>query len=236
MAFKGTLDEETLAPEEIQVFTELPAVEERLFSASTHVVYRALKRSLDFLCSALAILCLLPVFVVIAVAIKLNDPGPALYVSTRIGKNGKPFRMYKFRSMCMDADAQLAKLAKLNERDGPVFKIKDDPRVTKVGSFIRKTCIDELPQLFNILKGDMSIVGPRPPLPTEVAQYTPYQRQRLNATPGLTCYWQVQKGNDTTFEEWVEMDLQYIKEQSLWVDFKLILLTVRVVLQGKGAD
>ena len=144
--------------------------------------------------------------------------------------------MYKFRSMCMDADAQLAKLAKLNERDGPVFKIKDDPRVTKVGSFIRKTCIDELPQLFNILKGDMSIVGPRPPLPTEVAQYTPYQRQRLNATPGLTCYWQVQKGNDTTFEEWVEMDLQYIKEQSLWVDFKLILLTVRVVLQGKGAD
>lgn len=176
-----------------------------------------------------------PLFLITAVAIRLDSKGPAFYSQKRIGKNGKPFKMYKFRSMCVDAEQQLERLAALNERDGPTFKITHDPRVTRVGRFIRKTCIDELPQLINILRGEMSLVGPRPPLPNEVAVYTPYQMRRLGVTPGLTCFWQATKGEDTTFEEWVEMDLKYIRERSLKTDIKILFLTVRVVLLGKGS-
>ena len=173
---------------------------------------------------------------IIAVTIKCYDRGPVLYRQERLTEGGRIFILYKFRSMCVDADERLRDLQKLNERDGPVFKIRDDPRVTKVGKFIRKTCIDELPQLVNIIKGDMSIVGPRPPLPNEVEQYNSYQKQRLLVVPGLTCYWQIQKGEETTFDEWVELDLKYIKERSILLDFRLILLTFKVILSGKGAE
>ena len=197
--------------------------------------YNAVKRLLDLLLAAVGLVILSPLFLITAVAVRLDSKGPAFYSQERIGKKGKPFKMYKFRSMCVDADQQLEKLAALNERDGPAFKIANDPRVTRVGRVIRKTCIDELPQLLNILKGDMSLVGPRPPLPNEVATYTPYQMRRLDVTPGLTCYWQVRKGEDTTFEEWVEMDLQYIRDRSLKTDLKLLFATVRVVVLGKGS-
>lgn len=204
-------------------------------AVSDRIVFRFVKRSLDIILSLIALICLSPLLLIIAVLIKCDSKGTILYSQIRIGASGKPFKMYKFRSMCMDADKQLDQLAALNERDGPVFKISNDPRVTRVGRFIRKTCIDELPQLINILKGEMSIVGPRPPLPNEVDQYTPHQMRRLDVRPGLTCYWQIRKGERTTFEEWVEMDLKYIREQSLKTDIKIIFLTMRVVLFGKGS-
>ena len=197
--------------------------------------YDVAKRFFDIVLSLCGLVILSPLFLITAVAIRLDSKGPAFYSQKRIGKNGKPFKMYKFRSMCVDAEQQLERLAALNERDGPTFKITHDPRVTRVGRFIRKTCIDELPQLINILRGEMSLVGPRPPLPDEVAVYTPYQMRRLGVTPGLTCFWQATKGEDTTFEEWVEMDLKYIRERSLKTDIKILFLTVRVVLLGKGS-
>ena len=197
--------------------------------------YDVAKRFFDIVVSLCGLVILSPLFLITAVAIRLDSKGPAFYSQKRIGKNGKPFKMYKFRSMCVDAEQQLERLAALNERDGPTFKITHDPRVTRVGRFIRKTCIDELPQLINILRGEMSLVGPRPPLPNEVAVYTPYQMRRLGVTPGLTCFWQATKGEDTTFEEWVEMDLKYIRERSLKTDIKILFLTVRVVLLGKGS-
>ncbi len=197
--------------------------------------YDVAKRFFDIVLSLCGLVILSPLFLITAVAIRLDSKGPAFYSQKRIGKNGKPFKMYKFRSMCVDAEQQLERLAALNERDGPTFKITHDPRVTRVGRFIRKTCIDELPQLINILRREMSLVGPRPPLPNEVAVYTPYQMRRLGVTPGLTCFWQATKGEDTTFEEWVEMDLKYIRERSLKTDIKILFLTVRVVLLGKGS-
>ena len=197
--------------------------------------YDVAKRFFDIVLSLCGLVVLSPLFLITAVAIRLDSKGPAFYSQKRIGKNGKPFKMYKFRSMCVDAEQQLERLAALNERDGPTFKITHDPRVTRVGRLIRKTCIDELPQLINILRGEMSLVGPRPPLPNEVAVYTPYQMRRLGVTPGLTCFWQATKGEDTTFEEWVEMDLKYIRERSLKTDIKILFLTVRVVLLGKGS-
>lgn len=197
--------------------------------------YDVAKRFFDIVLSLCGLVILSPLFLITAVAIRLDSKGPAFYSQKRIGKNGKPFKMYKLRSMCVDAEQQLERLAALNERDGPTFKITHDPRVTRVGRFIRKTCIDELPQLINILRGEMSLVGPRPPLPNEVAVYTPYQMRRLGVTPGLTCFWQATKGEDTTFEEWVEMDLKYIRERSLKTDIKILFLTVRVVLLGKGS-
>ena len=202
----------------------------------SHRMYTLIKRFVDMLISFFTIVAFLPVFFIIAVAIKLDSKGPIIYMQQRIGKDGKPFKMYKFRSMCVDADQKLSELKALNERDGPVFKIANDPRVTRVGKFIRKTCMDELPQLLNILKGEMAIVGPRPPLPNEVEEYTPYQMKRLSITPGLTCYWQVSRRDTVTFEKWVELDLKYIQERSLWVDFKIVLRTVPVALFGKGMN
>ena len=197
--------------------------------------YDVAKRFFDIVLSLCGLVILSPLFLITAMAIRLDSKGPAFYSQKRIGRNGKPFKMYKFRSMCVNAEQQLERLAALNERDGPTFKITHEPRVTRVGRFIRKTCIDELPQLINILRGEMSLVGPRPPLPNEVAVYTPYQMRRLGVTPGLTCFWQATKGEDTTFEEWVEMDLKYIRERSLKTDIKILFLTVRVVLLGKGS-
>ena len=215
---------------------ELEVVNMQLINIANQNRYEKIKRFFDICLSAVALVVLSPLLLVIAILIYLEDKGPVIYSQTRIGKDGRAFKLYKFRSMCVDADEKLKDLQKLNERDGPVFKIKNDPRVTKVGKFIRKTCIDELPQLVNIIKGDMSIVGPRPPLPNEVEQYNSYQKQRLLVVPGLTCYWQIQKGEKTTFDEWVELDLKYIKERSILLDFRLILLTFKVILSGKGAE
>ena len=200
-------------------------------------IYEFLKRAMDIICSGLAIVVLSPILLVLAIAVK-SDGGPAFYSQVRLGKDGKKFRIYKFRSMCINADSpeMLAKLAKLNEMDGPAFKIKNDPRITKVGRFIRRTSLDELPQLFNIFRGDMTIVGPRPPLESEVAQYTDYQRQRLLVKQGLTCYWQCSGRNNINFEEWVELDLKYIRERSLWTDIKIIFKTIPAVLRGDGAE
>jgi lipopolysaccharide/colanic/teichoic acid biosynthesis glycosyltransferase len=206
----------------------IPAAEKR--------VYFALKRVGDIFLSLVGLVVLSPLFLVIAIAIRVDSKGPLIYTQTRIGKKGKPFKIYKFRSMCISADAMLADLQKLNERDGPVFKIKKDPRVTRVGCIIRKTCIDEFPQLVNVFKGDMSLVGPRPPLPNEVEQYTSHQLGRLAITPGLTCYWQVCDRKSASFDDWVEMDLRYIRECAFGIDLKILFKTALVILTGGGAN
>lgn len=199
-------------------------------------VYDVCKRIFDIVMATLALIVLSPVFLITAIAICSEDNGPAIFSQTRMTKNGKPFKMYKFRSMCMDAEKKLKDLKERNEMSGPVFKIADDPRVTKVGRFIRRTSIDELPQLVNIILGDMSIIGPRPPLPEEVAQYDEYQMHRLDVKTGLACYHECMGRSDSTsFDEWVEQDLRYIRERSMFTDIKIILMTVKAVLTGKGA-
>lgn len=199
-------------------------------------VYWFFRRAQDIFFSLLALIVLFPLLAVLALIIFIDDPhGSPFFVQERIGRNGKPFQFIKFRSMVVNAEAKLDELLEKNEMDGPVFKIKDDPRITRIGKFIRKTSIDELPQLLNILMGDMSIVGPRPALPREVVHYNDYQKQRLYVTPGLTCYWQVQPHrNDLSFDEWVDLDVKYVQERSFLVDWKIIFLTVGAVLRGSG--
>lgn len=194
------------------------------------------RRTQDVILSLLALIALAPLMLLIAVLIVIDSPGASpVFSQIRMGRDGKTFRFYKFRSMCPGAENQLEKLLKLNEMTGPVFKIKDDPRITRVGRILRVTSLDELPQLWNVLKGDMSIVGPRPALPREVEQYDEYEKQRLYVTPGLTCYWQIQPNrNEMSFEEWLELDLQYISERCFWVDWKIILKTFGAVLGMNG--
>lgn len=199
------------------------------------LVYHTVKRGFDILASGVALVLLSPLFGILTVKIKKEDGGPAFYSQTRIGKNGKPFKMWKFRSMIVNADKMVKQLEEQNEIDGAMFKIKDDPRVTKIGHVIRKYSLDELPQLWNVLKGDMSLVGPRPPLPMEVEDYTPYDKLRLTVMPGCTGLWQVTKRNDADFDEMVELDLEYINNSSLWFDFKILLKTVGVVIHPNSA-
>lgn len=199
------------------------------------LVYHTVKRGFDILASGVALVLLSSLFGILTVKIKKEDGGPAFYSQTRIGKNGKPFKMWKFRSMIVNADKMVKQLEEQNEIDGAMFKIKDDPRVTKIGHVIRKYSLDELPQLWNVLKGDMSLVGPRPPLPMEVADYTDYDKLRLTVTPGCTGLWQVTKRNDADFDEMVELDLEYINKSSLWFDFKILLKTVGVVIHPNSA-
>ena len=203
---------------------------------SSKKLYCAVKRGQDILLSALALLILWPLMLVLALVIYIDSPGASpFFVQERIGLNGKSFRFIKFRSMVPDAEKKLHALLDRNEMDGPVFKIKRDPRITRVGSFIRRTSIDELPQLINILKGDMSIVGPRPALPREVKKYDDYERQRLYVRPGLTCYWQVQpRRNDLSFDQWLELDLKYIRERSFATDWKIIFKTFSAVIGMEG--
>lgn len=198
--------------------------------------YWVLRRGQDILFSALALLVLWPIMLIIALIIYIDDPhGSPVFAQERCGRDGKLFKMYKFRSMYVDAEDRLKDLLKDNEMDGPAFKIKDDPRITRVGHFIRKTSLDELPQLWNILKGDMSIVGPRPALPREVELYNELQKQRMYVTPGLTCYWQIQpRRNEISFDQWMELDLQYIQERSFWVDWKIIFKTIGAVVHKEG--
>jgi exopolysaccharide biosynthesis polyprenyl glycosylphosphotransferase len=196
----------------------------------------AFKRLFDIISSAAALWVLLPLLGTVAVIIKLTSRGPVLFKQQRVGVHGKPFNMLKFRSMVVNAEELKAKLAQQNEMSGPVFKMKNDPRVTRIGRFIRKYSIDELPQLINVLRGDMSVVGPRPPVPPEVAKYEAWQRRRLSVRPGLTCIWQVSGRNQISFEEWMYLDMQYIDHWSLKNDINLILKTVPVVLTGRGAS
>ncbi|MBQ6816119.1 MAG: sugar transferase [Clostridia bacterium] len=199
-------------------------------------IYLFLKRGQDIFFSLLAIITLLPVLLLISLIIVLDDPsGSPIFCQVRCGKNGRPFRMLKFRSMRKGAEDDLKNLLVSNEMDGPVFKIKDDPRITKFGKFIRKTSLDELPQLFNILIGDMSIVGPRPALPREVDFYNTYHNQRLLVRPGLTCIWQIQPlRNSINFEDWVNLDIEYINKQSFLLDLKIIFKTISAVFKGYG--
>lgn len=219
----------------LELDLEVQAAAERLRSGRW--AYRFIKRAFDVLFSAFVLIGFSWLFLIVAVAIKIDDPkGPIFFAQERVGRDGKTFRMYKFRSMCADAEQRLAELQDLNEKDGPVFKIANDPRITRVGRVIRKLSIDELPQFINVLVGDMSVVGPRPPLPKEVAEYTPRQAQRLSIRGGLTCYWQTRRNRDSiSFDEWVDLDLLYIKQCSVWSDVKLIVQTVGVVLTAQGS-
>lgn len=196
----------------------------------------SLKRFLDFTLSLLAIVLLSPLLLITAFAIVIENPGPIIYSQVRVGKDGKLFYFYKFRSMIVGADKMKKSLLEENEsKDGVIFKMKEDPRITKVGRFIRKYSIDELPQLINVLKGEMSMVGPRPPIPSEVNQYTLEDRKRLHIKPGITCIWQVEGRSDIPFKEQVELDKEYIRSQSFWEDIKILLKTIPAVITGKGA-
>ena len=195
--------------------------------------YHFWKRTMDIALSGGALALLSPLFLLTAAAVKLSSPGPVLCVQTRIGKEGVPFPMYKFRSMYIHGEEMLKDLQQANERDGPAFKMKNDPRITPLGRILRKLCIDEMPQFFNVLRGEMSLVGPRPPLPSEVEEYEPWHYRRFDAKPGLTCYWQVSDRN-MSFDEWVDMDIRYIQERCLAADVKLLWRTASVVLRGKG--
>jgi exopolysaccharide biosynthesis polyprenyl glycosylphosphotransferase len=196
---------------------------------------RVLKRLEDITLCSIALMITFPVWVVISLLIKRESPGPAIFAQTRVGKNGRTFTMYKFRSMVADADAKKEELMDENEADGLIFKMKNDPRITRIGRFIRRTNLDEIPQFINVLKGDMSLVGPRPPVPSEVAQYTEPQKRRLGATPGITGLWQVNRGHQHSFEEVLNWDTYYIENWSLWLDIKIIFKTFGVVLNGKAS-
>ncbi|MBQ6851780.1 MAG: sugar transferase [Oscillospiraceae bacterium] len=215
----------------------MQAIQEKVYTPpAKKPVYEVCKRIFDIVMSSFALLVLSPVFLIVAIAIKCEDGGKVFFKQNRMTKGAKVFGIYKFRSMCPDAEQKLKDLMDQNEMEGPAFKIQNDPRITKVGRFIRKTSIDELPQLFNILKGDMSIIGPRPPLVSEVEQYTPYQMHRLDVKTGLSCYRECYgRSNIRDFDEWVESDLKYIRERSMWTDIKVILLTIKVVLKCEGA-
>ena len=198
--------------------------------------YWMLRRVQDVILSLLALLVLWPALLLVALIIVIDSPGAGpIFAQTRVGRDGKEFTFYKFRSMVPDAEEKLEELLDYNEMEGPTFKMKDDPRITRVGRFLRKTSIDELPQLWNVLRGEMSIVGPRPGLPREVEQYDDYARQRLLITPGLTCFWQIQPNrNDLSFDEWVELDVQYINERSVLTDWEIILATFGAVIGRNG--
>lgn len=198
--------------------------------------YKLFKRTIDIVCSLFGLLVLSPVLIIVSILIKLESDGPIIFSQDRIGYKGQKFKMYKFRSMVVNAEELKKKLAEQNEMSGPMFKMKNDPRVTKVGKFIRKTSIDELPQLINILKGEMSLVGPRPSLPKEVKEFEPWMMERLEVKPGLTCYWQVSGRNDIDFEDWMKLDIKYVRERSFWVDIKLIFKTFFVLFGDEHAS
>ena len=197
--------------------------------------YKFCKRGIDVIVAGVGLILLSPIITIVACAIKLTSKGPIFFFQKRVGKNGELFNMYKFRSMVVNAEELKEKLKHKNEMSGPMFKMKDDPRVTKVGKFIRKTSLDELPQLWNVLKGDMSLVGPRPSLPKEVEQFDSWMFKRLTVRPGLTCYWQVSGRNNIDFEDWMKLDVKYVEERSFWIDIKLIFKTVGVLFGDKNA-
>lgn len=198
-------------------------------------MYHSIKRVFDFIAAICGVIILSPVMLVIAIFIKAEDHGPVFYKQVRVGKNGKKFKMYKFRSMFVNADKMLSKLKEQNGVEGPMFKMKDDPRITKVGHFIRKHSLDELPQFLNVIKGDMSLVGPRPPLPLEVAKYSDYDKQRLLVTPGCTGLWQATERNDVGFSEMVQLDIEYIKKENFLFDLWIIWKTIQIIIKPNSS-
>jgi exopolysaccharide biosynthesis polyprenyl glycosylphosphotransferase len=196
----------------------------------------AVKRCIDIAVASLLLVLTLPIWLLAMLAIKLDSDGPVFFRQQRSGRLGRPFWFYKFRTMRVDAEAAMSELRGRNEQSGPVFKIRDDPRVTRVGRWLRRYSIDELPQLLHVMTGDMSVVGPRPPLPAEVLQYEIDHRARLSMRPGITCLWQVSGRNEIAFGDWVKLDLEYIERWSLWLDLEIMLLTIPAVLSGRGAS
>lgn len=217
---------------------DLDALRDELIhlTRNKHRYYWTCKRAFDIFFSAAVLLVFSPLYLLLALLIFLDDPhGSPIYAQTRVGRKGRLFRFYKFRSMVVNADELKADLQQQNEKQGPAFKIKDDPRITRVGRFIRRTSLDELPQFWNVLKGDMTLVGPRPALPEEIAQYNRYHQLRQLITPGLTCYWQIQDNrDDISFDDWVALDIQYIRDRNFLLDLKLILLTVKAMFTSQG--
>lgn len=207
-----------------------------LLKIEDNKAYEIIKRCFDIVVSFVGLVVLFVPMLIVSLIIYIDSPGAApIYVQRRVGKNGKTFKFYKFRSMIPDAEKMLDSLMDKNEIVGPAFKIKNDPRITRFGRFIRRSSIDELPQLWNVLKGDMSLVGPRPPIEREVMQYNEYQKQRLLVTPGITCLWQIKpKRNNLNFDEWLELDLKYIQERNFWLDIKIIIKTFGAVCGLEG--
>lgn len=197
--------------------------------------YLFAKRVLDVILSLAGICLCLPLWLVCGILIKLESPGPVFFRQIRVGENGRPFVFLKLRTMCADAERRRREVADLNEMDGPVFKIRHDPRITRIGRFLRRFSLDETPQLIHVLCGQMTLVGPRPPLLEEVAVYEPWQTERLSVRPGLTCIWQVSGRNEIPFERWVQMDIYYVRHRNFWMDIVLLLRTVPAVLSGRGA-
>jgi lipopolysaccharide/colanic/teichoic acid biosynthesis glycosyltransferase len=227
--------------DKIEVFSEIavnPTVSRDTVSFSPRwasPLHTGIKRLVDAILSALLVLIAMPLFAVIAIGVKLDSSGPIFYRWRVVGKNGHPFRSWKFRSMCVDADDKKEQLLKGNEMQGPVFKLQNDPRITRLGRYLRRYSLDELPQLFSVLIGDMSLVGPRPPLQTEYVRFTPAQKRKLAVKPGITCLWQVSGRNKIRdFDHWVNLDLEYVRTWSLWLDCKILLKTVATVLRGTG--
>lgn len=208
----------------------------RLSNNKEYRIYNFNKRVLDILCSLIGLIILSPILAVVAILIKLDSKGPVFFSQDRVGLNKKVFKMYKFRSMVVDAEELKKKLHDYNEMSGPMFKMKNDPRVTKVGKIIRKTSLDELPQLLNVLKGEMSLVGPRPSLPKEVENFESWMMKRFIVKPGLTCYWQVSGRNNIGFEEWMKLDIKYINERNILIDLRLIFKTVFVLFGDEYAS
>jgi exopolysaccharide biosynthesis polyprenyl glycosylphosphotransferase len=221
--------------EQKKLENDVKIVVEPNIDTNNNKIYLFFKRAIDIIFSILGMIVLSPLMCIVGVLIKLESKGPVFFGQNRVGLNGQQFKMYKFRSMVVNAEDLLEKLHDKNEMSGPMFKMKDDPRITKVGRFIRKTSIDELPQLYNVLIGEMSLVGPRPNLPKEVIQFSEAQKQKLIVKPGITCYWQVMGRNNIDFERWVELDIKYIKERNFWLDMKLILKTFTVLFGDENA-
>ena len=202
----------------------------------SNTLYEVTKRIIDIVGSFIGLIVLSPLMLIVSILIKLESKGEVIFKQKRVGLNGREFYMYKFRSMVINAEELKEQLESQNEMSGPMFKIKDDPRITKVGKFIRKTSIDELPQLINVIKGDMSLVGPRPSLPKEVEKFEQWMMERLEVKPGLTCIWQISGRNNIDFEDWMKLDIKYVRERSFKLDMKLILKTVLVLLGDKNAS
>ena len=202
----------------------------------SNILYEVIKRIIDIVASFTGLILLSPLILIVSMLIKLESKGEVIFKQKRVGLNGKEFYMYKFRSMVINAEELKEQLESQNEMSGPMFKIKDDPRITKVGKFIRKTSIDELPQLINVIKGDMSLVGPRPSLPKEVEKFEQWMMERLEVKPGLTCIWQISGRNNIDFEDWMKLDIKYVRERSLALDFKLIFKTIFVLFGDKNAS
>jgi lipopolysaccharide/colanic/teichoic acid biosynthesis glycosyltransferase len=197
--------------------------------------YRVVKRLFDLVVGGAIVILVGPLLPLVAIMIKLDSDGPVFYRQDRVGKGCRPFKFYKFRSMYVEADRRQAELAKENELDGPVFKMRVDPRVTAVGRFLRRSSMDEIPQVLNVLRGDMSIVGPRPPLPGEVSRYSAAHRRRLEVKPGITCLWQISGRSHIGFEEWMRLDMEYLRTRGLWTDFLIFVKTIPAVMARRGA-